>query len=120
MKFFGRLSKVTQTQLGCSSLMFAVAHLCPKRDCSVRCAAAGDCAVVTILFLQIAPMIPLGVLLLTPLESALWEHRDLRRQLVVGRSIVYHCQELKTKSAFEHYDLRRQLVVERLCIAARS
>jgi hypothetical protein len=54
MKFFGRLSKVRQVQSGCSSLMFATAHLCPKRDCSVRCAAAGDCAVVTILLLQIA------------------------------------------------------------------
>jgi hypothetical protein len=53
MKLFGRSSKVKQVQLGCSSLMFAIAHLCPRRDCSVRCAGAGDRAVVTILFLQI-------------------------------------------------------------------
>jgi hypothetical protein len=52
-------SKVTEAQLGCLSLMFAIAHLCPKRDCSVRCAAAGDGAVITILFLQIATDDPL-------------------------------------------------------------
>jgi hypothetical protein len=34
--------------------MFAVAHLCPKRDDSVHCPPAGERAVVTILFLQIA------------------------------------------------------------------
>jgi hypothetical protein len=37
MKLFGRLSKVTQAELGCSSLMFAITHLCRKGDCSVRC-----------------------------------------------------------------------------------
>jgi hypothetical protein len=34
--------------------MFGIAHLCPKGDCSVPCAPAGDRAVVTILFLQMA------------------------------------------------------------------
>jgi hypothetical protein len=34
--------------------MFTIAHLCPKRDCSVRWAAAAGRAVITILFVQIA------------------------------------------------------------------
>jgi hypothetical protein len=34
--------------------MFPVAHLCPKGYGSVRCAPADECAVVRILFLQIA------------------------------------------------------------------
>jgi hypothetical protein len=37
MNLFGGLPKVTQAELGCSSLMFAIAHLCRKGDCSVRC-----------------------------------------------------------------------------------
>jgi hypothetical protein len=54
MKHFRCLSKVKQAQLGCSSLMFAIALLCSKRDRSVRCAAASGHVVVTILFFQIA------------------------------------------------------------------
>jgi hypothetical protein len=64
MKLFGCLSKVTQVQLGCSSLMFAIAHLCPKRDCPVRCDAAGDFAVITILFLHIATDDRIGITVL--------------------------------------------------------
>jgi hypothetical protein len=48
------LSKVKQTQLGCSSLIFTIAHLCLKRDHSVRCAPAGERGVVVVLFLQMA------------------------------------------------------------------
>jgi hypothetical protein len=48
------LSKLKQAQLSCSSLTFAIAHLCPKGDDSVRCAPADERAVVRILFPQIA------------------------------------------------------------------
>jgi hypothetical protein len=41
--------------------MFVIALLCGKRDHSVRCAAPGDRAVVTILFLQIATDDRLGI-----------------------------------------------------------
>jgi hypothetical protein len=61
MELSERLSKVTEAQLGCSSLMFSIADLCPKRDCSARCAAIGDGAVVTILFLQIATDYRIGI-----------------------------------------------------------
>jgi hypothetical protein len=36
INLFGRLSKVTQAELSCASLMFTIAHLCWKGDCSVR------------------------------------------------------------------------------------
>jgi hypothetical protein len=61
------------TQLGCSSLMFAIAYLCPKRDRSVRCAAAGDCAVVIIIFLSITTDDRIGIT---------WSHSFRGRQLV--------------------------------------
>jgi hypothetical protein len=47
------LSKVKRAQLGCSSLMFAIAHSCRKRDDSVHCAPAGERAVARGPFLQI-------------------------------------------------------------------
>jgi hypothetical protein len=55
------LSKVKQAQLGCSSLMFAIGHLCPKRDQSVRCALDGDRAVVIVLFLHISTGVCIGI-----------------------------------------------------------
>jgi hypothetical protein len=61
MRRFRRLSTVKQTQLTWSDLMLAIVLLCSKRDRSVRCATAGDRAVVTILFLQIATDDPIEI-----------------------------------------------------------
>jgi hypothetical protein len=62
MKLFWRLSKVKQAQSGSSNLMFAIVLLCSKRDRSVVCAAAGDRAVVIILFLQIETDDRIGII----------------------------------------------------------